>query len=313
MSFEDRVRHELEHAGAMLPIVGVDLDRTVSRGRNIRRRNIVANVVIAAALVAGAVGGGVLLTSAPEPPPGPGPAGTPSDRPTPERSPSPSEDEGDQTRPSFDRVEPVLREWLSAIQESDEDRAWDLMTPDAQAALGRPKFDRMMASALPEGLGAFADAESFHYVVVTSEADQAQVLGIASGEVTREGSTEFAAIAIPMRVSGADTLVDDIIIDRTRYWDRQAVFASVSAGPQSFHSGDELIVEFADPRGATAAWIAVDGDRRPLPTEFDAESGLAVATLDRDLQEGRHLATVIVLHQTGRLYAEPILFQAAAP
>ncbi len=313
MSFEDIIRHELSRAGGMVPVVGVDLERTLTRGRSIRRRRIVANVATAAVVIAAAVGGGALLTSSPETPPRPGPAGSPSGETTPEGTPSPGEDQGDQARPSFDRVEPVLREWLNAIQQSDEDRAWELMSPEAQAAVGRNEFDQMMESALPEGLGAFADAENFHHIVVTWEGDKAQVIAVASGEVTREGSTEFAPIAIPMRVRGEEALVDDTIVDRTRYWDRQAVFASESAGAQSFDSGDELVVEFAEPAGATAAWIAIDDDRQPLPTEFDPDSGRAVATLDRDLQEGRHIAIVIVLHESGRLYAEPIVFATAAP
>lgn len=308
MSFEDNVRDELNRVGATLPVIGVRLDRTMSRGRSIRRRKMLANLAVAAAVTVFAVGGGILLTTAREPAPRPGPAGTPSDQATPGPSPSQAEDEL-----SFGRVEPVLREWLTAIQESDEDHAWSLMTSEAQALVGRSEFDRMMQSELPEGLGAFADAENFHYIVVTTEPHDARVVGVVSGEVTREASTEFAAMAIPMRLRREATLIDDAIVDRTRYWDRQAVFASASAGPQAFRSGDKLTVEFARPEAATASFIALDADRQPLPTQFDPETGQAVAKLDRDLQEGRHIATVIVVDESGRLYAEPIIFEAEAP
>ena len=81
----------------------------------------------------------------------------------------------------------------------------------------------------------------------------------------------------------------------------------------SFHAGEELIVEFSWPEVATDVVIAVDDDRRPLPTEFDPETGRATATLDRDLAAGRHVAVVIVRHRSGRLYPEAIVFKAAAP
>lgn len=311
MSFEDVIRYELNRAGATVPIVGVDLDRTMSRGRSIRRRKIVANVATAAAVIAVVVAGGALITSSPEPEPRPGPAGSPSGQTTPEETPSPGEDQGDQGRPSFTRVEPVLREWLTAIQQSDEVRAWQLMSPEAQAAVERSEFDQMMESALPEGLGAFADAENFHHIVVTSEGDKVQVVAVASGEVTREGSTEFAAMAIPMEVTSDGAFVDDPIIDRARYYDRNAVFASASLGPQPYRAGDEFIVEFAQPAGATGVYISLDDDRRPLDTKFDPSTGRATASLDRDLQAGRHIATVVVVHSSGRLYPEAIIFEAA--
>jgi hypothetical protein len=37
------------------------------------------------------------------------------------------------------------------------------------------------------------------------------------------------------------------------------------------------------------------------------------ATLDRDLDAGRHIATVIVVHESGRLYFEAIIFTTTAP
>jgi parallel beta-helix repeat protein len=83
--------------------------------------------------------------------------------------------------------------------------------------------------------------------------------------------------------------------------------------PPPPHSGDDLVVEFTDPGGAVDAFIAVDDDRRPLPTRFARESGEARATLDRDLDAGRHIATVIVVHESGRLYFEAIIFTTTAP
>ncbi len=312
MSFEERLRHELQRASAALPVVGVDLDETMRMGRKARRRTMMVAAAAAAALIALGIAGAAVLTRpelGPRPQP---PSGTPTETTPPGETPSPSDGPTPEQRASFDRVEPVLQEWLRAIQDGDEDRAWGLMTPEAQAEVGRELFDELMGSALPEGLGAFADASGFEYVVVSSEGDDGRVVAVVSGEVTREGTTEFAAMAIPMRVRAGETLVDDPIVDRDRYYDRMAVFAAVSAGPFSFHAGDELIVEFSRPAGAMEVFVAVDG-RRPLPTEFDPDSGRAAASLDRDLEAGRHIAVVGVLHRSGRIYPEAIVFEAAPP
>ncbi len=314
MSLEDAIRYELQRAAVTLPLVGVDLRETVSRGRSIRRRKIAATVVAAAAFIGiVGVGGNALITSSPPPGPRLAPAGEPSDEARPAQAPAATETTPAQAAPRFEQVVPVLREWLSAIQESDEDRAWELMTPEAQAIVGRGEFDRMMQSALPEGLGAFADAQTFHYVVVSTEGGEASAVAVASGDVTREGVTEFAAMAIPMQVGSDRVLVDDPFVGRDRYYDRMATFASASLGPQPYRAGDELVVEFSQPAGAVEVYISVDDDRQPLPTEFEAATGRATATLDRDLEPGRHIATVVVVDSSGRPYPEAIIFEAAQP
>ncbi len=310
MSTEDRLREELHRASATLPSVGIDFEATLSKGRAARRRSRLATAAAGAVVVVAGVGAAAVLAGSIRPGAEPPslldrPPSTPTAQ---QHTPSPSASPG--RRASFDQVEPVLRAWLEAVQNSDEERAWKLMTAEAQTAVGRDRFDQMMASALPEGLGAFADASTFHYVVVSDDVE-VRVVAVVSGEVTREGTTEFAAAAITMRVSADETLVDHVFI--SPYYDRVAVFASVSAGQLSFRAGDELTVEFSAPEGATAVLIAVDDDRQPLPAQFDAETGRATATLDRDLEAGRHIATVIVVHESGRLYPEAIAFQAAAP
>jgi hypothetical protein len=214
---------------------------------------------------------------------------------------------------SFEEVEPTVRTWLRAMQDSDEDTVWDMMTPEAQAEIGRAVFDQLMASALPEGMGAFVDAPDFHYVVVSSAGTEAAVVAVVAGEVEREGSIEFDTEAIPMRIRAGETLVDEVFEDRYSLDERIAVFASESAGPLSFPEGDELIVEFTSPEGVAEVYISVDDDEVPLSTRFNVRTGVAKATLDRDLAAGSHIATVVVQHKSGRLYPEAIPFEAAAP
>lgn len=319
---EGRIRDSL-HARAQDLEPTPALWRQVETRRSRLQRRVWFQAVAVVAVVAAAVAVPLVVAGLRHQPPDvlidPTPTETATGQPSPSESatfdekPAATESPPVEERPSFARVESVLRSWLQAIQDGDEDRAWDLMTPEAQAGVGRDRFDEMMASALPEGLGSFADASDFHYVVVSSQGDDARLAAVVSGRVTREGTTEFAAMAIPMRVHAGQTLVDDPIVDRSRYYDRQAVFASASLGPQQYHAGDELSVEFTRPEGATAVLIAMDDNERPLPTRFDRQSGQATATLDRDLEAGRHITTIVVLHQSGRLYPEAIIFEAAAP
>src|SRR5919106_4889391 len=314
MSFEERLRDELQRTAAALPAGSIKFNEVLEQGHRARRRGLALMAAAAAAVVALAVAGAVVLVGdegvSPDPVP---PAGTETPRqesptPTPQESPSetPSE-EG----VSFEKVEPTVREWLLAIQNSDEDKAWSMMTPEAQAEIGREQFDQMMGSALPEGLGAFVEAPDFHHVVVASAGSEAAVVAVFSGEVTREGNTEVDARAIPVRIVGNEVLIDEVF--DVRYMEMMAVFASESAGPFSFHKGDELIVEFLQPQGAAEVYISVDDDEVPLPTEFDQDTGTATATLDRDLAEGDHIATVVVQHKSGRLYPDTVFFRALAP
>jgi hypothetical protein len=296
MKFEDRLQTMFQSADAGMP-AGPEVSwiDTIHKARRDRKLYVVAVATALGAVVgATALAASTLIgreTPAPSPP---------------TQTPAPPEN-------SLDDAEPVLRTWLQAISDSDEEKVWNLMTSEAQAIIGRRRFDEMMASALPEGLGAFASASGFSYVVVPTGGEERRVVAVVSGEVTREGNTERAAVAIPMRVVGDRVLVDDPFVGRDAYYDRVAIFASVSSGPFSFHSGDELIVEYTDPEGIKEAWIAIDADKRPLATDFDRARGRVSATLDQDLERGPHIATVIVLNESGRLYPEAIPFEAAAP
>jgi hypothetical protein len=315
MSFEDRLRDELQRTAAALPAGSIKFGEVLEQGHRARRRGIAMMAAAAAAVVALAVGAAVVLIDngvSPEPIP---PSGTESPSPVPD-TPTPSPEESPSETPSeegvsFEKVQPTVREWLLAIQNSDEEKAWAMMTPEAQAEVGREWFDEQIASALPEGMGAFAQAPDFHHVVVASAGSEAAVVAVLSGEVEREGSVEVDARAIPVRVVGDEVLIDEVF--DVRYMEMMAVFASESAGPFSFHEGDELIVEFMRPQGATAVYISVDDDDVPLPTDFDPGTGTATATLDRDLSEGDHIATVIVQHRSGRLYPDTVHFRALAP
>ena len=314
MSFEERLRDELQRTAAALPAGSIKFNEVLEQGHRARRRGIAMMAAAAAAVVALAVGAAVVLIDngvGPDPIP-PGGTETPrqeSPTPTPQESPSetPSE-EG----VSFEKVEPTVREWLLAIQNSDEDKAWSMMTPQAQAEIGREQFDQMMGSALPEGLGAFSQAPDFHHVVVASAGSEAAVVAVLSGEVTREGTTEVDARAIPMRIVGDEVLIDEVF-DVSYFSGMVTTFTSASLGPMRYREGKELTADFLQREGVAEVYFSIDDDETPLPGRFNRDTGVARATLDRDLGEGFHIATIVVQDESGRLYAEVRFFEAAAP
>jgi hypothetical protein len=314
MSFEDRLRDELQRTAAALPSGTISFNEVLERGHRARRRGIAMMAAAAAAVVALAVGGAAVLIGddgvRPDPRP---PAGTP----TPSESPTPSPEESPIETPqeegvSFEEVEPTVRAWLRAIQESDEDTVWNMMTPEAQAEVGREQFDELMASALPEGMGAFVDAPDFHYVVVASGGTEAAVVAVLSGEVEREGSVELDAEAISVRIRTDEVLIDETF-DGDYFSTVMTVFTSASGGPTQFRKGKELPVELPQPEGVTNVYVSIDDDEAPLPTDFDPQTGAAVATLDRDLEEGFHIATIVLERESGALYSDARIFEAAAP
>lgn len=99
----------------------------------------------------------------------------------------------------------VVRAFLQAVIQGRTDAAWALLTPGAQAAMGRAAFDDAMRSALPEGLGAFAMLPDDAYEIRRLFSDGRQpynVVVTVAGEITREGSAEFDAVAFAVLDQG---------------------------------------------------------------------------------------------------------------
>lgn len=121
MSTEERLRQELHRASATLPPMGVDFEATVRRGRSARHRSRVGTLAAAIVVLAGAGVATVLARSLPgaDVPPvlDAPPSSTPA-QPEPTPSPSASAVPG----AGVEQVEPVLRTWLEAIQDGDEER-----------------------------------------------------------------------------------------------------------------------------------------------------------------------------------------------
>lgn len=305
MSLDDRLRMRLQDAGASIPVVVLDLDETLARGRRARRVSLaLAAGAAAIAIGLGTVGVAALTNGGDGPQPVP-PAGERDESPRPSVTSPPT--------PRGDEVVSTLQPWLQAIQDGDEDSAWALMTEGARSEIGRAQFDQLMASALPEGLGAFADP-SLDVDIIEIEMAEGEMGLVAtlSGEVEREGMTEFATEAIPMRIEGGRPLVDEIFDDR--YRDRViTVFTSESLGPMPLREGDELVVEVAQPEDVESVFLSIDDTSPALGARFNPASGRGIVTLDHTLDAGRHIATIIVVDVGGRMFPDARIFETASP
>jgi hypothetical protein len=293
MSIEDRLRTRLGRAGQTVPVVALDIEETLAKGRRARRVAF-ARAAGAAAIV---IGLGIAGTSTlmngdaprPIPPVGPSPTTAP--------------------RPTELEIESVVRSWLQAIQDGDEDAAWALMTEEARAEVGRSRFDQLMASDLPEGLGAYANqGVDIEIVEIGTSGGDVGVVATLTGSLEQEGTTAFRAEAIPLRIEAGDPLVDETFEVRDVV---NTVWTSASLGPIPFRAGDELAIEEIS-SDIERVYLSIDG----VPAQraqFDASTGVAVVTLDRTLDAGRHVGTIVMIDGDGRIFPEARPFEAASP
>jgi hypothetical protein len=105
---------------------------------------------------------------------------------------------------------------------------------------------------------------------------------------------------LPPQVSHVD--VDDV---------RPGIVVALSNAAEQLLTGEHLTGWVK--KSSASANLRADDDRQPLLTRFDAATGVARATRDRDLDAGRHIATVIVVHESGRLHPEAIISTTTAP
>ncbi|MGH2699841.1 MAG: hypothetical protein ACRDJL_11690 [Actinomycetota bacterium] len=300
MSIEDRLRTQLEHAATTIPVVTLDLEETLTKGRRARRVAF-ARAAGAAAIVLGlGFAGATSWLNGEAPRPIPPVDQSPSPAPSPTTAPRPTEQE----------VESVLRSWLQAIQDGDEDAVWELMTEGARAELGREQFDQLMASALPEGMGAFADPEvEVDLIALDQSEGDPGIVATVTGTVQREGAIEFAAEPIPLRIEGGRPLVDEIFDDR---YEVNTVWTSSGLGPQPLRAGEELPIEEVSP-DIERVYLSIDGASPATMAELDPGGGTASVALDRSFEAGRHVATIVLVDGDGRMFPVTRVFESAAP
>jgi hypothetical protein len=291
MSIEDRLRTQLGRAGQTIPVVALDIDETLAKGRRARRVAF-ARAAGAAAIVIGlGIAGASTLMNGDAP------------RPIPPVGPSPSPSPTTPSRPTEQEIESVVRSWLQAIQDGDEDAAWALMTEGARAEVGRSRFDQMMASELPEGFGAYADP-GVDIEIVGVETPGGDTGIVATMTRSPEGDTQ----AIPLRIEAGTPLVDEIFDDADEVF---TLWTSASIGPMPFRAGDPLDIDEI-PSDIERVYLSIDGDPAER-AQFDSGTTSAVVTLDRTLDAGLHVATIVMIDGDGRVFPDARSFEAASP
>jgi hypothetical protein len=297
MSIEDRLRTQLGRAGQTIPVVALDIDETLAKGRRARRVAF-ARAAGAAAIVIGlGIAGASTLMNGDAP------------RPIPPVGPSPSPSPTTPSRPTEQEIESVVRSWLQAIQDGDEDAAWALMTEEARAGVGRSRFDQLMASDLPEGFGAYADpGVDIEIVEIETPGGDTGIVATLTGSLEQEGTTAFRAEAVPLRIQAGNPLVDETFEVRDVV---NTVWTSTSLGPIPFRGGDELPIEEIS-SDIERVYLSIDG----VPAQraqFDPGTTSAMVTLDRTLDAGRHVATIVMIDGDGRIFPDARSFEAASP
>ncbi|MPZ92641.1 MAG: hypothetical protein GEU68_13610 [Actinobacteria bacterium] len=297
MSIEDRLRTRLGRAGQTVPVVALDIEETLAKGRRARRVAF-ARAAGAAAIVIGlGIAGASTLMNGEAPRPIP-----PVDR-----SPSPSPTTA--PRPTEQEIESVVRSWLQAIQDGDEDAAWALMTEGARAEVGRSRFNQMMASELPEGFGAFADASvDIEIIEIGTSGGDSGFVATMIGSPEQEGTAAFRAEAIPLRIQGGIPQVDETFEVRDEV---NTAWTSASLGARPFRVGDPLDIDQIS-SDIERVYLSIDGDPAQRG-QFDAGRTSAVVTLDRTLDAGLHVATIVMIDGDGRIFPEARPFEAASP
>jgi len=201
----------------------------------------------------------------------------------------------------------VLRSWLQAIQAGNEDAAWALMTEDARAEVGREQFDELMASALPEGLGAFADPTVDIEIVEVETFEGDGIVAIMTGSLEQEGTTAFRTEAVPLGIEVGTPLVDETFVEP----EVTTVWTSSSLDARAFLAGRELPIE-GIPSDIERVYLSIDG-APALRAQFDSSKDTAVATLDRTLDAGLHIATIVMIDGDRRILSDARPFEAPSP
>ena len=287
MSIEDRLRTRLGRAGQTVPVVALDIEETLTKGRRARRVAFARTAGAAAIVIGLGIAGASTLMNGDAP------------RPIPPVGPSPTT----APRPTEQEIESVVRSWLQAIQEGDEDGVWALMTEGARAEVGRSRFDQMMASELPEGFGAYAD-QGVDIEIVEIGTSGGSVGVVATMTRSPEGDTN----AVPLRIEAGNPLVDETFEVRDVV---NTVWTSANLGPIPFRAGDDLPIEGIS-SDIERVYLSIDGDPAQQ-AEYDPGTTSAVVTLDRTLDAARHVATIVMIDGDGRIFPDARSFEAASP
>jgi hypothetical protein len=99
----------------------------------------------------------------------------------------------------------AFQQWVGALAEGEVERAWDLMAPSSQVALGSFDFFYEMRTGLAEGWGSWVAVEDPSYSLIEDEAGRTLLL--ASGTIRPEGNVETREVGIPIVPTDVGVLI----------------------------------------------------------------------------------------------------------
>jgi hypothetical protein len=126
----------------------------------------------------------------------------------------------------LDQAVAAFQEWVGALAEGEVERAWDLMAPSSQAALGSYQRFYEMRTGLAEGWGSWVAVEDPSFSLI--EDDAGRTVLVAKGTIHPEGHTETREVGIPIEADGGGVLISPF-----------EEFGNVAEGLEEEAAGDE--------------------------------------------------------------------------
>jgi ketosteroid isomerase-like protein len=314
MSFDDRLRQQFLSAERGMPPASIDWNETISRGK---RERVYRNALVAAAAVL-VVGGGAWSAQAVlsrPPSPGPGPAASPGDDrtlPTPHTSPSSTGEEGVDTSGVSARV----NEWIKAINLGDAEIAWAAMTDEAHRYF--VDFDTFKTEGMPtlaEGFGAWYSASQQPKIdvrVLASGGSEAAGVATIYGRVTKEGTQQLAADALPFRIVSGEIQLDP--------GSSKVELTPLEPGfDESYRSGQlPAIFEAEVPSDLLQVnFILVGGDPAIVDAQLETmqkvdsqpPNSIASSPFPETLEPGPHFLTIAAIDASGDIAVRTVVFR----
>jgi hypothetical protein len=109
------------------------------------------------------------------------------------------------TAAPLDQAVAAFQDWVGALAEGEVERAWDLMAPSSQAALGSYERFHEMRTGLAEGWGSWVAVEDPSYALI--EDDAGRTVLVARGTIHPEGHTETREVGVPIVVADGGVLI----------------------------------------------------------------------------------------------------------
>ena len=192
-------------------------------------------------------------------------------------------------------VDDVVSEFLDALGTAASRRAWSLLSSRAQEGFGSYEDFAQLSSDYAEGLAAFAHADR-------SSIDLGGGLSVVtlSGEVNREGMTENAAAALPIRREGGQPRVELISPQLVGALGIEVPIP----GAAPLESGAELRATV--PVGSRLT-VLLDAEAY-APQTSPSDGDRTLVTLAPDLTAGSHVLTVAAVRRDGLLLAQAVQF-----